>query len=75
MLEQLLAAVLAQLERGGLIGGLLSRAGDGFPHQVDGVLEALVEGGQLGVLCQLLVQRRRFLVRQLAQQERGEAGL
>src|ERR1035441_6443716 len=43
MLEQLLAALVAQLERRGLAGDLSSGTGDGFAHQVDGVLQALVE--------------------------------
>ena len=75
MLEQLLAAVFAELKRRRLIGGRLRRAGEGFAHQGHRLLEALVEGGELGVLRELLVQGGGFGVGQFAQQERGETGL
>ncbi len=51
------------------------RAGHGFPHQGDSVLESFVELGQFGVLGQFLVQRRRLLMRQLAQQKGRQTGL
>ena len=59
----------------GWLGGLRCRAGDGFAHQVDGVLQPLVEFGQLGILRQFLMQGGGLLVRQLAQQQGGQAGL
>lgn len=74
LLEQLLPALVAQLQRGRLVGGLRCRAGDGFPHQVNGLLQALVEFGQLGILREFLVQGGGLVVRQFAQQQGGEAG-
>ena len=74
MLEQLLAALVAQLERGRLLSGLGCRAGNGFAHQVDGLLQPLIDFGQLGILRQFLMQGGGLLVRQLAQQQGGQAG-
>ena len=66
LLEQFLAALVAELVGGGLVGGLGGRAGNGFAHQVDGLLESLVELGELDILRQFLVEGGGLVVRQFA---------
>jgi len=74
MLEQLLAALVAEFVGDRLAGGLGGGAGDGFADQADGVLQPLVEFGQLSILRELLVKGGGLVVRQLAEQQGRQGG-
>jgi hypothetical protein len=73
--QQLLPAAVAEFEQHGRGGRLPRRLDGGFPDEVNGEFEALVERGQGGVLLDGPAQLGRLLGRQFPEQQGRQAGL